>query len=535
MQPIPLQETIQQILMRMKQTGTKEKRLNDLRWTGFGSIARYFKEQSYVTYEQLEMFIQEQRKSFERREFSEWKWKVVRRSAELLKHFAQSQNLDLKNLVPWDEKAHGPYQSIWASNPTQKQLEDPQNIFALCWQIKELLLQSGYKERSVKHYIFEGLLLVLRCHKDNGLTHYSEELTKKLVNQKRLEFEQKVISRQIFQNIRKAQCFLEEITATGTLSFYKLSNWEQRNPNKEFAKHLNNFINDSLKEYRFSLGTIKTTASAVRNFLFALEDLGFRSFAKVTERDIGQAITKVCERRHSANSAFIFGVKTFLIYLYENSYTKQDLSKAIPERIIQKKRYRQGFTAEEIRKILSVCDRKTGLGKRNYAIMLLAAQTGLRGCDIANLKRENINWRMQKIQIIQQKTNKPLTLPLPTEAGNAIADYLLNGRPQSNLPYLFLCQTGIIHSLDGRSISAIGAKALLKSGIMSDIPRRGFHSFRRSFGTRLLQNEIPLDMLQQLLGHTNTDSVKPYLSVDESGLKKCALDMIPNKKAGEQI
>ena len=138
MQPIPLQETIQQILMRMKQTGTKEKRLNDLRWTGFGSIARYFKEQSYVTYEQLEMFIQEQRKSFERREFSEWKWKVVRRSAELLKHFAQSQNLDLKNLVPWDEKAHGPYQSIWANNPTQKQLEDPQNIFALCWQIKEL-------------------------------------------------------------------------------------------------------------------------------------------------------------------------------------------------------------------------------------------------------------------------------------------------------------------------------------------------------------------------------------------------------------
>jgi len=71
--------------------------------------------------------------------------------------------------------------------------------------------------------------------------------------------------------------------------------------------------------------------------------------------------------------------------------------------------------------------------------------------------------------------------------------------------------------------------------IDSSIPRRGFHSFRRAFGTRLLQNETSLDLLRQLLGHSRINSVKPYLSVDEHGLKLCALSPVKNEKAGESI
>ncbi len=76
-------------------------------------------------------------------------------------------------------------------------------------------------------------------------------------------------------------------------------------------------------------------------------------------------------------------------------------------------------------------------------------------------------------------------------------------------------------------------KYLHRAKIDSDIPHRGFHSFRRAFGTRLLQNEIPLELLRQLLGHSKIDSAKPYLSVDEQGLKTCALGLVPCEKVGD--
>jgi integrase len=168
--------------------------------------------------------------------------------------------------------------------------------------------------------------------------------------------------------------------------------------------------------------------------------------------------------------------------------------------------------------------------------MMTAIQTGLRAVDIANLKRQDIDWRAKEIRIIQHKTGRPLSLLLPTETGNAIADYLLNGRPECDLPYIFLCGDKPYRQLKNRSASSIVSRYMRRIGITeSAIPRRGFHSFRRTFGTQLLESGIPLDMLSELLGHSHIDSSKPYLSVNEAGLKSCALGLVPLEKAGELL
>ena len=64
---------------------------------------------------------------------------------------------------------------------------------------------------------------------------------------------------------------------------------------------------------------------------------------------------------------------------------------------------------------------------------------------------------------------------------------------------------------------------------------RGFHSLRRTFATNLLQNEVPVELIQQMLGQTHVDSVKPYLSVDEQGLKQCALPLVHREKEGAEL
>ena len=460
------------------------------------------------------------------------KWRLVRRGSELLKHFAQTGTLNLTELRPWDSVLGRPRQSIEMDTPTPEQLVDPDDIFALAWRTKQDLHKMGLTQNTVRHYTTEGLTVILRKHISLGLEHYSESLVSDIVSEIRTRYEQKLTSRVSYQNLRKAGALLSEMHQTGKITFSVVSNWVARST-PEFSSCFCIFVLIANRTGILAKSTVDTSKSAIRNFFFELEGRGIQSFDNITLSEISNSITNMAKRYTGGLRSAVFSVRIFLKHLHQNGFTHDDLSLAVPEMIARRTTYREGFTSDETGRLLEIPDLGTAIGKRDYAIMLLAAQTGLRACDVVNLKREDIDWRSREIHIIQQKTGKPLALPLEPESGNAIADYLLNARPESDLPYIFLCHFGVLRPINNRSASAIVTKHLQRAGIVSAIPRRGFHSFRRSFGTRLLQKEIPLELLRQLLGHSKIDSAKPYLSIDEQGLKACALGLVPCRKAGD--
>lgn len=531
-----LKDAADQTLRLLEQSGASAKAVKEYRTTGFGAIIRHFSCNGIVDVNigMLDAFILNQRKCFERGEFSEWKWRLVRRGSELIKHFVQTGMVDLSPLRPWESVLRKPHQSLELDEPTSTQLVDPDDIFALVWRVKQALLKMGLTKNTVRHYMVEGLSVILRRHTQQGLERYSESLVSDAVTEIRRKYEQGLTSRSSYQNLRKASFLLSEMYRTGEITLNKISNWERREPVPEFAGLLENFCKNANRTGILAGSTVKTARSAIRTFFFELEARGWRSFDGITLEEVSSTITHMALRYNGGLHTAIFSVRVFLRHLYDNHFTPENLSLAIPEMVARRTIFRAGFSAVEIERLLDEPDVKTPIGKRDYAIMLLAAQTGLRACDIVNLKREDIDWRAREIRIVQQKTRKPLSLPLEPESGNAIADYLLNARPESDLPYIFLCHVGVLRPINNRSASTIVTKYLRRAGIVSTIPRRGFHSFRRSFGTRLLQNEIPLELLQQLLGHSNIDSAKPYLSVDELGLKNCALGLVACTEAGVQ-
>ena len=530
-----LKEAAKQSLRLLERNGASTKTIKGYRNTGFGAIIRHFTRKGVmdVNDEMLDTFVLEQREHFERGEFSEWKWRLVRRGSELLKHFAQTGTADLTELRPWDPVLRKPRQSVELDIPTTEQLTDPDDLFALIWRVKQALLKAGLTKRTVKHYTAEGMTVILRRHIEQGLAHYSEPLTTEIVAEIRSKYEQGLTSRVSYQNLRKASFLLAEMHRTGGITFCKIPDWGQREPTPEFAALLRHFCDNANRTGILAGSTVKTARSAIRTFFFELEARGRKSFDGITLAEVSDTITHMATRYTGGLHSTIFSVRVFLLHLYENNFTPEDLSLAVPEMVARRTVFREGFTGDETARLLYEPDLATAVGKRDYAMMLLSAQTGLRACDVVNLKRENIDWRAREIRIVQQKTGKPLSLPLEPESGNAIADYLLNVRPESDLPYIFLCHTGALRPINNRSASALVTKYLHRAKIASDIPRRGFHSFRRAFGTRLLQNEIPLELLRQLLGHSKIDSAKPYLSVDEQGLKTCALGLVPCGKADD--
>lgn len=216
-------------------------------------------------------------------------------------------------------------------------------------------------------------------------------------------------------------------------------------------------------------------------------------------------------------------LRSFLCFMYKKGLTREKLVKAVPSSCARKNSVVPTITKIEENQLLQSIDRTTRIGKRNYAMVLLAMRTGLRSIDIINLELSDIDWRKRTISITQKKNGRSLTLPLLADIGNSLADYILNARHHSS-PYVFLrCQPPYT-KLSG--CFSISCSVMKKAGIrQSDNQRKGFHIFRHSLATRMLSQEIPLSVISNTLGHGSMASTKVYLSTDGEHLKTCALSL----------
>ncbi len=532
-----VKQITEQALSLMEENGVKADTIKVYKRSGFGSIMRYFAGQGItdVTAVMLDTFVLEQRACCERKEISAGKWSVVRRSCEFLKQCADKKPLDMSYNRLWDANLRKPRQSLYKDSPTPEQLADPSCLFSLAWRTRQELIGLGMKATTIKHYTAEGFNVILRKHAAHGLEHYSETLTEAMLSDMIERCHSGQADRIAVKKVRKAAVLLREMYHKGAITLVQLPKLEHRIPLPSFSKLLHHFCEHSVRTGALMKSTVMNAKSSVRMFLFALEASGFKSFDGVTLTVVSEIITQTAKRYTSGLPSAIFIIKKFLRHLHENGFTTEDFSHAIPETVAHRSTFREGFTAEEISLLLGAPDMDTPMGKRNYAMMLLAAQTGLRACDVVNIRRENIDWRAKELHIVQRKTGQPLSLPLTAEAGNAIAEYILRGRPESGSPYIFLCCVGVKRPISNRCASSIVTRYMKRVGIYSASSRRGFHSFRRSFGTRLLQSEAPVDTIRQVLGHTRLDSLKPYLSVDEQNLKSCAIGLAGVRKAGDRV
>lgn len=179
-------------------------------------------------------------------------------------------------------------------------------------------------------------------------------------------------------------------------------------------------------------------------------------------------------------------------------------------------------------KVVDACQQGL-VSPRDAAIALLSLATGLRACDTCNLRLTDINWRGATVGLVQQKTGNPLTLPLPPLVLTKLADYVLNERPVSAAPEVFLRLKAPHHALTGHaSIYVIVAKVFRVAGVV-DV-KVGTRALRYNAASRLLQAGTALPTISAVLGHAYIDSTNMYLNADTERLRACVL-AIPERSA----
>ena len=186
------------------------------------------------------------------------------------------------------------------------------------------------------------------------------------------------------------------------------------------------------------------------------------------------------------------------------------------------------WNTEMIRQIESSAERVSPAGKRSYAMVMLAANLGLRIGDIRDLKLDDIDWKKKQISIVQNKTGKALLLPMPDNVGWAVIDYLKNGRPVTESSNVFVKHRPPYDGFPiNSSLNHIFSSVLNKAGIPPEKREHtGWHTFRRSLATNLLQNNIEMTTISEILGHSDPNITgRYYVRLDVDALRKCALEV----------
>jgi len=228
--------------------------------------------------------------------------------------------------------------------------------------------------------------------------------------------------------------------------------------------------------------------------------------------------------KHDWPSVGYTTARGFLSFLYESGMTKTDLSVCVPSPA-RPRSLPSVYSGDEVSRLLSSVDRSTSLGKRDYAFLMLAANLGLRSSDIVNLSFGDIDRIAKTIEVVQVKTERPLTLVLNNDVEEAIDDYIKCGRPQSASDKIFLGTQAPYAPLTAGGGYVIVHKHMELAGIAALGRKRGPQALRQSYATALVTKGVPYSVVKEALGHEDPESAKHYVRVDVKRLKPCAINV----------
>ncbi len=214
-------------------------------------------------------------------------------------------------------------------------------------------------------------------------------------------------------------------------------------------------------------------------------------------------------------------LRVFVRYLYREGVLAKDLSSLVEfPQSYRLSGIPRSITWEQVEQVLCGIDRRGPCGKRDYAMLLLLATYGLRGCEVAALTLDDIDWRNDRLKIRERKAGNSTAYPLSTVVGTAIVDYLKNGRPVSKERQVFLRAMAPLVPISSAAVSCRAAYYIRKAGI--DVPRPGSHTLRHSCVQRLINANFSLKHIGDYVGHRNAASTQIYGKVATEVLREVA-------------
>lgn len=398
-------------------------------------------------------------------------------------------------------------------------------LIELLNELEQEMLRLGYTEGSMSFYRRRWQMLLLFAQ-ERGEIYFSERLGIDFVERHFNIFEKdfgQTLSQSETQELRIIRMIGDfQLYRTILRRYYK----HKEILTEPYFIDVSNQFEKYCKEKDYSKVTVEHYVKQSARFMDYLDSQRISSCREINVTLINNYIKTLAGYTYKTVEQNICSLRAFFRFLLETGEVQTDFSAKTPMVQARKQtRIPSVWTGDELKKLIAAIDRGSPKGKRDYAIILLACCLGIRCTDIKALKLENFYWTEKKLVFTQAKTRTTLSLPLTQEVGWAIIDYLKYGRPKIDSSYIFVRHLAPFEPFS----EADHLNQMIKGYmVLAHLPtlkkRRGMHSLRHTMASVLLENNTPLSVISDILGHSDTDSTAVYLKVDIKKLKECPLD-----------
>ena len=257
----------------------------------------------------------------------------------------------------------------------------------------------------------------------------------------------------------------------------------------------------------------------VAGAFLASQHLGEDGPRSISAKDVDAFMRAESEKRGALSlNSVATSLRAFLRFLYLAEHTPTALAAAVPwSPCWRTSGITLALAVEEVEKLLASCDRDTVAGRRDLAILTLLWRLGLRACEVAALRLEDIDWRNGEI-VVRGKGNRRDVLPLPTDVGEALAEHLLKGAQRGDDGALFQDLRAPHRRLTSTGVSAVVLAASRRAGL----PPVRAHRLRHSAATAMRRAGAPLFEIGQVLRHRHTVTTAGYAKEDPDALLQMA-------------
>jgi site-specific recombinase XerD len=297
---------------------------------------------------------------------------------------------------------------------------------------------------------------------------------------------------------RQHKVFPFEVDAPGFQNYLREERGLKEDTIERYAHYLNDF-GGFLQ--RINSASVKTFSPALLAAFIVDRCPGL---ARTTRRDLCGAL------------------RVFLRYCYREGFIDDDLSAAVEmPRTYRLADVPRCITWDEVRRMLACVDRRSVVGRRDYAMLLLLVAYGLRGNEVAKLTLDDIDWKRERLSVPERKAGHWSAYPLAAVVGEAIIDYLKNGRPETTDRHVFFRTMAPRSPICSAAVSSAAAKYLHQAGV--EVHRPGSHTLRHTCVQRLIDAEFSLKTVGDYVGHRSPQSTEIYTKVALTALREVAM------------
>lgn len=277
--------------------------------------------------------------------------------------------------------------------------------------------------------------------------------------------------------------------------------------------------------------TMRSKRVTITAFCNYLGDNGIESIDMCLQKNVVDFMAHISPLSTTTKSGKAFILRHFFNFLHSQNLISYSGKELFPVIVTNKReRILSFYSDDEIKKLISHIDNSTTSGKRDLLIILLAAELGVRSGDICRLKLSDIHWERNTIEFVQFKTGVFNQLPLLENIKFALIDYLRCARPSCDSSLLFIGMKNDYGMISVSQMHYTVSKYFKLSGIDISKRKHGPHALRHSLASNLLQNNTPMHVIKDVLGHTNLNTTKIYLNIDFNTLRHFALEVPDENK-----